>query len=184
MTEAERRKLPVASEADAVLDGVDMATPYLLQSTATANFIFSDAASIQYVIQNKTFSNFFQDLSMKISKFPNLHAVAVPGCTLFLPDLFSRQCDYVKFERNSMNLSPEQSSVLPALHFLKPGTIIDSDKLKEMLHAVPKAEFLDINEQSYSYIQKLDWSNYQNEVQPMTSEREFIIGALLNTVKS
>ena len=49
-----------------------------------------------------------------------------------------------------------------------------------MLHAVPKAEFLDINEQSYSYIQKLDWTNYQNEVQPMTSEHEFIIGALLN----
>ena len=86
----------------------------------------------------------------------------------------------MKFERNSTNLSPEQSSVLPSLHFLKPGTIIDSDTLKEMLHAVPTAEFMDIKEQSYSYIQKLDWSNYQNEVQPMTSEREFIIGAMLN----
>ena len=36
------------------------------------------------------------------------------------------------------------------------------------------------DEQSYSYIQKLDWTNYQNEVQPMTSEREFIVGALLS----
>ena len=112
LTEAERRKPPVLREADAVSDGIDMASPYLLQSTAPANFIFSDAASIQYVSRNKAFSNFLQELSMTISKFPNLHALAVPGRTLFLPDLFSRQCDYVKFERNSMNLSSEQSSVL------------------------------------------------------------------------
>ena len=137
-------------------------------------------ASIQFVSRNKAFCNFLLELSMKISKFPNLHAVAVPGRVLFLPDLFTRQRDYVKFERESTKLSQEQSSVLPALDFIKPGSIIDSDTRKEMLHAIPKHEFLDINERSYCYIQKLDWSQYQNKHQPMVSEREFVIASLLN----
>ena len=114
LTEAERRKAPVSCEADAVSDGIDLAEPYLMQSTALANYIFSDMASIQFVSRNKAFCNFLLELSMKISKFPNLHAVAVPGRVLFLPDLFSRQRDYVKFERESTKLSQEQSSVLPA----------------------------------------------------------------------
>ena len=49
-----------------------------------------------------------------------------------------------------------------------------------MLHAISKEEFLDINEKSYKYIQKLDWSQYQNINQKMTSKREFIISRLLN----
>ena len=101
LTEAERRKPPTSCEADAVSDGIDLAEPYLMQSTAKANYIFSDMASIQFVSRNKAFSNFLLELSMKISKFPNLNAVAV----LFLANLFSRQCDYVTFERKSTNLS-------------------------------------------------------------------------------
>ena len=85
LTEAERHKPPVAREADAVSYGIDVTEPYLLQSTALAN-IFSDMASIQYVGRNNAFSNFLLELILKISKFPNLHAVAVPGRTLFLPD--------------------------------------------------------------------------------------------------
>ena len=34
LTEAERRKPPVSREADSVSDGINMAEPYLLQSTA------------------------------------------------------------------------------------------------------------------------------------------------------
>ena len=138
LTEAERRTPPTSREADAISDGVDLAEPYLMQSTAKANYIFSDMASIQYVSRNKSFSNFLLELSMKISKFPNLNAVAVSGRVLFLPELFSRQCDYVKFERNSTKLFQEQSSVLPALNHIKPGTIIDSNTLKEIRHAIPK----------------------------------------------
>ena len=117
-TEAERRKLPVSREAAAVDDGID----------------------------NRAFSNFLLELSIKISTFRHLNAVAVPGRRLFLPNLFSLQCDYVQFDQKSMKLSPEQASVLPAPHFFKPGTIIDSNTLKEMLHAVLKEGFLDINE--------------------------------------
>ena len=71
LTKAERTKPPVSREAAAVDDGIDMATQYLLQSMAPSNFIFLDAASIQYVSRNKAFSNFLLELSMKISKFPN-----------------------------------------------------------------------------------------------------------------
>ena len=102
LTEAERRKPPTSREADAVSDGIDLAEPYLMQSTAKANYISSDMASIQFVSRNKAFINFL--LELKIIKFPNLNAVAVPGRVLFLPDLFSRQCDYVKFKRKSTNL--------------------------------------------------------------------------------
>ena len=49
LTEAARRKAPVSREADAVSDGIDLAEPYLMQSTALANYIFSDMASIQFV---------------------------------------------------------------------------------------------------------------------------------------
>ena len=146
LTEAERRKPPTSREADAISDGIDMAEPYLLQSTAKSNYLFSDMASVQYISRNKAFSNFLLELSMKISKFPNLHAIWVPGRVLYLADLFSRQCDYVQFERKSTNLSKEQSSVLPAISCIKPGSIIDSDTLKKLLHAIPQEEFLDINE--------------------------------------
>ena len=101
-------------------------------------------------------------------------------CTVYMADLFSRQCDYVQFERKSTNLSKEQSSVLPAINCLKPGSIIDSSTLKKLLHAIPQEEFLDVNEKHFQYIQKLDWSQYQNINQKMTSEREFIIASLLN----
>ena len=59
LTEAEIRKTPILREAAAVDDGIDMAEPYLLHSTAPVNFIFTDTASIQYVSRNKAFSNFF-----------------------------------------------------------------------------------------------------------------------------
>ena len=63
---------------------------------------------------------------------------------------------------------------------LKPGTVLDSLALKTILHAIPKAEFFDINEKSYQYVQKIDWGYYNNEAQLMTSEREWIIASLLN----
>jgi hypothetical protein len=177
---AERRKPPIAREADAVDKTIDMAEPYLLQSTAPANYILTDAASIQFVSRTKAFSNFLLELSMKITKFKNLHALHTPGRTLFIADLYSRQRDYVQFERESTQLSPQQACILPALTFLKPGTIIDSSALKSILHAIPHAEFYDINEKSYQYVQKVDWSLYSNKKQLMTSEREYIIAALLN----
>ena len=88
LTEAERRTPSTSREADAVSDGIDLGEPYLMQSTAKAYYIFSDMASIQFVSRNRAFSNFLLELSMKISKFPNLNAVAVPRRVLFLPIFF------------------------------------------------------------------------------------------------
>ena len=37
-----------------------------------------------------------------------------------------------------------------------------------------------MNESAYNYIQKVDWELYANKKQTMTSEREYVIAALLN----
>ena len=55
LTEAERWKPPVAREPDAVDRGINLADPYLLQSTAEANYVMTDAASIQFTSRTKAF---------------------------------------------------------------------------------------------------------------------------------
>ena len=59
LTEAERWKPPVAREPDAVDRGINLADPYLLQSTAEANYVMTDTASIQFPINNKSFFKTF-----------------------------------------------------------------------------------------------------------------------------
>ena len=83
-------------------------------------------------------------------------------------------------KRESTNLSPQQASVLPPLNFLKPGSVIGSETLKIILHAIPHSEFCDVNEFAYNYIQRVDWELYANKKQIMSSEYEYTIAALLN----
>ena len=65
------RQSPVHREAFGVSSLLTMAKPYLFQSTAQANFLFSDASSILYIARNKPFSSFLQTLSEDLSMHPS-----------------------------------------------------------------------------------------------------------------
>ena len=91
--------------------------------------------------------------------------IHVPGRVLFLSDIFSRQLDNVQIHRNDTNLSENQANILPALSQIKPGQLIDNETLCSALNCTPKEEFLNVNESSYTYVQRVDWQKYNNTSQ-------------------
>ena len=50
----------------------------------------------------------------------------------------------------------------------------------EILNATPASEFFDVSEKTYTYTQRVNWADYAKPDQLFTSEKEFIIAALLN----
>ena len=50
----------------------------------------------------------------------------------------------------------------------------------EILNATPASEFFDVGEKTYAYTQRVNWADYAKPDQLFTSEKEFIIAALLN----
>ena len=63
---------------------------------------------------------------------------------------------------------------------MQPGTIIGNDTLVELLNATPPAEFFDVSESSYNYVQRIPFEKYNSDTQLFTSEWEFILGSLLS----
>jgi hypothetical protein len=59
LTTALRRQAAVHREAFGVDRVMDLAKPYLFQSTSPVNYLFTDASSISYIARNKPFSSFF-----------------------------------------------------------------------------------------------------------------------------
>ena len=74
-----RRQSAIHREAFAAGKVLDLAKPYLFQSSSPVNYLFSDASSISYVARNKPFSSFLQTLSENLSMFPSLIVVHFPG---------------------------------------------------------------------------------------------------------
>ena len=62
----------------------------------------------------------------------------------------------------------------------KPGEVISNQALYEILNATPASEFFDVSEKTYTYTQHVNWADYAKPDQLFTSEKEFIITALLN----
>ena len=113
-------------------------------------------------------------------KFHNTHL-----CTWFT--LQEEFCTYPTFIVASwtMQFCHELTQILPSLSNIPPGQLIDNDLLRSALHATPAEEFFDVEETGYLYSQRIDWKQYNNPQQLFTSEREFILGALLsNTPES
>ena len=62
---------------------------------------------------------------------------------------------------------------------VKPGAILSNAELLKLFSTPSGPELLDISDSDYKYIQRVDWSMYVNPHQYFTSEREFLLGALI-----
>ena len=103
LTTALRNQAAIHREAFGVDRVMELAKPYLFQSTSPVNYLFTDASSISYVTRNKPFSSFLQTLSETMSMYPSLVVVHMPGRALWYVDILSRQHDYVAMQRTDTN---------------------------------------------------------------------------------
>ena len=87
LTTSLRRQSPVHREAFGVSALLQLAKPYLFQSTTQTNFLFSDASSISYIARSKPFSSFLQTLSEDLSMHPSLVVIHLPGRSLWYCDV-------------------------------------------------------------------------------------------------
>ena len=179
LTAALRRQAPVHKEAYGTDMVLKMGKPYLFQTQALANFLFSDASSISYIARTKPFSSFLQQLSEEVSRYPTLNTIHMPGRALWYCDLFSRQLDNVTVSRPDTDISKEQSAIIPALRNVKPGAVLTNAELLTLFRTKLGPELFDVSTSDYEYIQRVDFSLYTNPYQFFTSEREFILGGLL-----
>ena len=93
----------------------------------------------------------------------------------------TRQLNDVVFDREDTNISKQQAHILPILaEKFKPGEVISNQALYKILNATPASEFFDVSEKTYTYTQRVNWADYAKPDQLFTSEKEFIIAALLN----
>ena len=90
LTTAFRRQSPVHGEGFGVDKLIDVAKAYLFQSLSPVNYLFNDASSIAYIARNKPFSSFLQTLSEKLSMFPSLVVIHLPGRALWFCDILVR----------------------------------------------------------------------------------------------
>ena len=67
LTTALRNQAAIHREAFGVDRVMELAKPYLFQSTSPVNYLFTVASSISYVSRNKPFSSFLQTLSETMS---------------------------------------------------------------------------------------------------------------------
>ena len=158
---------------------MDLAKPYLFQSTPPVNYLFNDASSISYIARNKPFSSFLQTLSETLSMYPSLVVIHLPGRALWYADILSRQYDHVAMSRTDTNISEDQAKLTPSLHHIKPGAILTNSELLKLFSTPTGPEVLDISNSDFKYVQRVDWSMYVNPHQYFTSEREFLLGALI-----
>ena len=174
-----RRQSPVHREAFGVSQLLALAKPYLFQSSATINFLFNDASSMSYISRNKPFSSFLQTLSEELSMFPSLVVIHMPGRALWFCDILSRQYDNVTVERTDTDISKEQATIVPGLRDIKPGAVLTNQELLNLFATKYGPEIMDVSDSDFKYVQKIDWSLYTNPRQFFTSEREFLLGALI-----
>ena len=62
---------------------------------------------------------------------------------------------------------------------IKPGAVLSNKDLLDLFAVKYGPELQDSSNSDYRYIQKIDWSLYQNPEQFFTSEPEFLIGSIL-----
>ena len=127
-----RRQSPVHREAFGVSALMTMAKPYLFQSAAPANFLFSDVSSISYIARNKPFSSFLQTLSEDLSMHPSLVVIHLPGRALWFCDILSRQYDNVTVERSDTAISKEHATMIPTLQAIYPGAVLRNKELLDL----------------------------------------------------
>ena len=164
------RQAPVHRESIGVNVALDMARPYLLQTQAPVNYVFTDASSLSYTARVKPFNGFLQELAVTLSTYPSLAICHVPGWVLFIPDILSRQNDQITIPHTDTQLSKDQSVILPPLQNLPPETIISNNQLFEIMYTMPKKVFFDVSESSYFYCQHIDWDMYHKPDQIWRSE--------------
>ena len=174
-----RRAAPVHREAYGLSSLMDMIKPYLFQTKSEHNFIFNDASSITYIARNKPFSSFLQTLSEELSLYPSLHIIHCPGRILWYSDILSRQLDNVYLEEPDTKITKHQAQIVPSLKRIQPGAILTNAELLQLFQTSFGPEIFDASETDTKRIQKIDWSLYTNTGQFFTSEREFLLGALI-----
>ena len=110
---------------------------------------------------------------------PSLIVIHLPGRALWFCDLLSRQHDNVTVQRTDTNISKDQANLIPSLKEIKPGAVLSNKDLLDLFAVKYGPELQDSSNSDYRYIQKIDWSLYQNPEQFFTSEREFLIGSIM-----
>ena len=174
-----RKQASVHRECFGISALLSLAKPYLFQSTAAANFLFNDASCISYISRCKPFSSFLQTLAEDLSMYPNLVIIHLPGRALWYADILSRQYDNVLVQRQETNLSKDQALLVPALRNIAPGAILTNEQLRIMFAKQYDREILDTSDSDFKYVQRINWSLYNNPRQFFTSEREFLLGGLI-----
>ena len=173
-----KRQSPVYREAFGVTAMLQLARPYLFSSQTQHNFLFCDASSISYTSRNKHFSSFLQSLAEQLSMYPSLHAIHCPGRVLTFSDLMSRTINRVRVSNDS-EISKEHAQITPALHNVKPGTILPNWEILKLINHRFSAEILDCSDTEKKYQMRVNWQDFINPAQMFTSETEFIQGSLL-----
>ena len=69
--------------------------------------------------------------------------------------------------------------MIPTLKAIKRGAVLINKELLDLFATKFGPELMDTSNSDYKYIQKIDWSLYTNPTQFFTSEREYLIGAIL-----
>ena len=115
LTTSMRRQSPVHREAVGLRKVIDLAKPYLIQTVAPVNYLFTDASSLSYINRLKHFNSFLQDLSEELSLYPTITVIHTPGSVLFYPDLISRQLDNIHLPREGVQISKQQALIIPSL---------------------------------------------------------------------
>ena len=174
-----RRAAPVHREAFGLSSLMDMLKPYLFQTKSEHNFIFNDASSIGYIARNKPFSSFLQTLSEELSLHPSLHIIHCPGRILWYSDILSRQLDKIYLKEPDTNITKQQAQIVPSLNDIQPGAVLTNTELLQLFQTSFGPEIFDASETDTKRIQKIDWSLYTNPGQFFTSEREYLLGALI-----
>ena len=96
----------------------------------------------------------------------------------------SHQYDNVIVERTDTAISKDQATIVPSLKAITPGTVLRNNELLDLFATKFGPEVLDLSNSDFRYIQKVDWSLYTNPNQYFTSEREFLIGTILEKLDS
>ena len=173
-----RNQASVHRECFGISALLTLAKPYFFQSTAKANFLFNDASCIGYISRAKHFSSFLQSLAEELSMHPTLVVIHLPGRALWFADVLSREYDHVLVPRGN-SLSKDQALLVPALREISPGAILTNEQLKVMFARDYDQEILDVSDSDCRYVQRIDWSLYNNPNQFFSSEREYLLGALI-----
>jgi hypothetical protein len=182
LTTALRRQAPVHREAHGVDRVMDLAKSYLFQTSAPVNYLFDDASSISYIARNRPFSSFLQTLSETLSMYPSLVVIHLPGRALWYADILSRQFDHVAMTRTDTMISEDQAKLIPSLQHIKSGAILSNTELLKLFSTPIGPEITDVSDSDFKYIQRVDWSMYVNPHQYFTSEREYLLGALIGNL--